>query len=144
MSFKPDGRTCRIKSKTEVRAFDAEGVEHRFTPEVHVSHRFLLVFCRPNCRFKFAECEIRVCKFFKHIEASYRHNRPLHTIYPQKSHFDIIPFTTFQALSPSEVQSRLRQRHIVITNCPHPNLKFDADGFRTLSALDRQTSIQGN
>jgi hypothetical protein len=28
----------KIKCDTELRAFDARGVEHRFTPEFHVGH----------------------------------------------------------------------------------------------------------
>jgi hypothetical protein len=82
-------------------------------------------------------------QLFSHIEASYRDGQPLHIVDPKKSAFDIISFVDFQALAPSQIQERLRFKHIVITGCPHPNLKFDASGLRTLSPLDNQISIQG-
>jgi len=59
------------------------------------------------------------------------------------SAFDILPYDEFWAMSASRVQKWLRFKHILITGCPHPNMKFDEAGLCTLYSLDRLVSIQG-
>jgi len=84
-----------------------------------------------------------VKEFFNHVEATYRHGKPLHIVDPEMSVFDILPYDEFRAMSASRVQERLRFKHILITGCPHPNMTFDEAGLRTLCSLDRPVSIQG-
>ena len=94
-------------------------------------------------KLQFIEHGNQVKEFFNHVEATYRHGKPLHIADPEMSAFDILPYEEFQAMSASRVQERLRFKHILITGCPHPNMKFDEAGLRTLCSLDRPVSIQG-
>ncbi len=82
-------------------------------------------------------------EFFNHVEATYCHGKPLHIINLEMSAFDILPYEEFQDMSASRVQERLRFKHILITGCPHPNMKFDEAVLCTLCSLDRPVSIQG-
>lgn len=50
----------------------------------------------------------------------------------------------FDQKSPREIQSILREKHIGITGCSTPRLKFDSDGLRTLRPLHNVISIQGD
>jgi hypothetical protein len=77
------------------------------------------------------------------MEQGYVNGKPLHIADPAKSRFDTISHAQFEALTGQELQARLRQKNLVVTGCPHPNLKFDEAGLRTLTALDSQISIQG-
>jgi hypothetical protein len=69
--------------------------------------------------------------------------KPLHIADPESSIFDVISFTDFQRLSTTHIQDRLRRRHIIVTGCEGPNMKFDEAGLRTLCPLNRTTSLQG-
>lgn len=46
-------------------------------------------------------------------------------------------------MSVLEVQEILRNKHIVVTNCPTQSLSFDAKGLRTLANLEVPIDIQG-
>jgi len=81
-------------------------------------------------------------EFFDRIEAGYLDGKPLHIADPEISRFDIISFVDFQAMSPRQIQDRLRHKNVVVTGSPHPNMTFD-EGLRTLSPLDRKVPIQG-
>jgi hypothetical protein len=70
--------------------------------------------------------------------------KPLHIADPERSSFDIIPFIDFQRLSTSQIHDRLRHKNVVVTDYPHPEVKFDEAGLRGLSPLSRIISIQGN
>ncbi len=82
-------------------------------------------------------------EFFNHVEATYHRGKLLHIINPEMSAFDILPYEEFRAMSASQVQEQLRFKHILITGCPHPNMKFDEARLCTLCSLDRLISIQG-
>ena len=94
-------------------------------------------------RFQFVEHGNRVKEFFDRVEATYHDGKPLHIVNPEMSAFDIIPYAEFRAMSPSQIQERLRFKHILLTGCPHPNMQFDEAGLRTLCSLDSPVSIQG-
>lgn len=93
--------------------------------------------------FQFVEQAARVKDFFAHIEASYQDGQPLHIVDPEKSAFDVMSYGEFQAMPPTELQTRLSLKNIIVTDCPHRNMKFDEAGLRTLCALDSQVSMQG-
>jgi hypothetical protein len=84
-----------------------------------------------------------VKEFFSRIEQGYLAGKPPHIADPNSSGFDIISYEAFKALSASDVQKRLRAKNVIVTRCPHPGLKFDKAGLRTLRPLDSQISIQG-
>ena len=81
--------------------------------------------------------------FFARMEESHLDGKPLHIADPESSSFEIISHETFQGMSPSAIQGRLRSKNIVVTGCPHPNIEFNKQGLETLTSLDRQISIQG-
>ncbi len=81
-------------------------------------------------------------EFFNHVEATYCHGKPLHIANPEMSAFDILPYEEFRAMSASQVQEQLHFKHILITGCLHPNMKFDEARLYTLCPLNRLVSIQ--
>lgn len=46
-------------------------------------------------------------------------------------------------MSTPEIQGRLCLKNIIVTGCPHSNMKFDEAGLQTLWPLDSPASIQG-
>lgn len=104
---------------------------------------FFSQFFRATNRLQFIEQGNQVKEFFNCVEVTYRHGKLLHIVDPEMSAFDIIPYAEFQALSLSQIQGRLRLKHVLITGCPHPTMKSDEAGLRTLCSLDRPVSIQG-
>lgn len=143
LSFEKKDVLHRFKCDIQLRAFDAEGIEHCFTPEFHVSSSIFEKFSSTHFMFEYNDCNTRLKDFFHCIEAGYCDGKPLHVIDPVNSGFDIIPFADFQGLSPPALQARLRCKNIVVTGCPHPSMKFDRAGLRNLGPLDSQVSIQG-
>lgn len=94
-------------------------------------------------RFQFVEHATRLKDFFSHIEAGYHDGKPPHIVDPESSAFDIILYAEFRAMSTPEIQGRLRLKNIIVTGCPHSNMKFDEAGLQTLWPLDSPASIQG-
>lgn len=133
----------RVKSKRVMRAFDADGTEHQFTPESHVSLAFTLAvsFIDNSCKFK-KNLEL-INPFFDRIGQSYVDGKPLHVANPEESSFYIISFVEFQQMTTQEIQARLRRKNVVVTGHPCPDVKYDAAGLRTLCPLHRKVSIQG-
>lgn len=80
---------------------------------------------------------------FDHIETSHIDGKPRHVADPATSAFDIISYVEFQALPQDQVLDRLRIKNILVTGCPHPNLKFNEAGLRTLCPLESEVAIQG-
>jgi len=132
-----------MKGDKELRAFDADGIEHQFTPEFHVSNYILCMISSNDYAFQFDSSGTQLTQFFDRIEETYRGGKPLHIVAPEDSLFDVIPYLDFQALSPSQIQDRLRHKNVIVTGCPHSNMKFDEAGLRTLCPLDNIVSIQG-
>jgi hypothetical protein len=57
---------------------------------------------------------------------------------------EVIPYTVYQKLSVSEVQAKLRLRHLVITGMPMEQvIEFDEAGLQELTHLDSKIPIQG-
>ena len=134
---------ARKQCDVELRAFDAEGKEHTFTPESHVS---LQKFCKQvwlNFQMQYADTIKRLKDLFHHVEEYYEKGKPVHLAAPDQSYFEVIKYSDFKNLSAPAIQDRLRRRNIVVTGCPHPDLQFDAAGFRTLCPLKKLVSIQG-
>lgn len=132
----------RFKCDTEVRAFDADGMEHRFTPECHVCYS-LSWKSSPNNGFQFQSRVTQLKMFFDLLHAGYVNGKPLHIAEPETSLFDIIPSTEFEGLSTQQILGRLRHRHIVVTGNSHSEMEFDKVGLRTLCPPSRVVSIQG-
>ena len=141
--FQKSDTVFRFKFDTEVRAFDADGGEPRFTPEYHVSYSVCYKSSPINQEFQFEGRVTQLKTFFDRLEAGHVDGKPLHIANPEKSSFDIISFVEFQGLSTPQIQGRLRHKNVVITGCPHPNINFDEVGLRALSPLSRKISIQG-
>jgi hypothetical protein len=141
--FQKSDTVRRFKFDAEVRAFDANGGEHRFTPECHVSYSVCYKSSPINQEFQFEGRVTQLKTFFDRLEAGHVDGEPLHIANPEKSSFDIISFVEFQGLSTPQIQDRLRHKNVVITGCPHPNINFDEVGLRALSPLSRKISIQG-
>jgi hypothetical protein len=133
----------RFRFDTEVRAFDANGGEHRFTPECHVSHPVSCTSSPNNHGLQFKERLSQLKSFFDKIEDSNVDGKPLHVANPESSMFDIISSEDFEALSAKQIQERLRCKNIVVTGMKHANVKFDKAGLRAFGTLGRVVSIQG-
>ena len=133
----------RIKFDTEVRAFDANGTEHRFIPECHVSYSASCISSPNNLGFQLEERVPQLKSFFDKIEASHANGKPLHLADPERSMFDIISSEDFESLSAAQIQERLRRKNIIVTGLKHANVNFDKAGLRELCPLDRVVSIQG-
>lgn len=93
--------------------------------------------------FQFEDRINQLQTFFDLLKAGYVNDKPLHVADPETSLFDVISFTDFERLSTTQIQNRLRCKHIVVTGCEGSNIKFDEAGLRTLCPLNRTTSLQG-
>lgn len=46
-------------------------------------------------------------------------------------------------MTAQKVQSIMRTKHIVVTDMPSKNVRFNSEGLQTLTNLDAKISIQG-
>jgi hypothetical protein len=66
--------------------------------------------------------------------------------YLEEGHFSsvqVIPYDQYKTMSTSEVQERLRQRHLVITGMPMDPVDFDERGLQELTNLESKVPFQG-
>ena len=62
--------------------------------------------------------------------------------YLEEDHFSS-PYDQYKTMSTSEVQERLRQRHLVITGMPMDPVDFDEHGLQELTNLESKVPFQG-
>ena len=141
--FVKNDKVSRCKFDTEIRAFDVNGGEHRFTPECHVSYPLCCKSSPNNCGFQFDGRVTQLKTFFDHIEAGHLHGKPLHITNPEASLFHIISYEEFQALSSQQIQDRLHWKNIVVTGLEVPDVQFDKAGLQAFCPMQRTILIQG-
>lgn len=56
---------------------------------------------------------------------------------------EVIPYEKYRVMTTSEVQNRLRYRHLVITGMDTEEVKFDESGLQELTNLESKVHIQG-
>ena len=79
----------------------------------------------------------------RQVKEGYIDGKPPHCVGEATSIFHILTQEAYDKKSVSEIQEILRTQHIVIVDRPQPQVKFDANGLRTLTRLNEPVSIQG-
>jgi hypothetical protein len=75
--------------------------------------------------------------------AQYEGGYPIHLSNPMDSAITVIPESSFQSLSASEVLYLLRYKHILITDCVAKPLQFNRNGLRTLCSPKDTIEVHG-
>lgn len=92
---------------------------------------------------QYSDYSVRLEQFFKRVRSGYQNEQPLHIADPTRSGFKIVPFAIFQSMSVQQLHRLHRDRTVIVTGCPIPDLKFDEAGLRMLAPLGSQVSLQG-
>jgi hypothetical protein len=89
-------------------------------------------------------------KLYDFVETNYVKGKPRYISDPKTSHIRIISYVQYKALSVKEVQTMLRDRHIVITDFPVEEIiptdgpvAFDEAGLQVLRNLEAPIKFQG-
>ena len=79
----------------------------------------------------------------RQLEREYIDGKPPHVVEGAKSVFHILTQEEYDKKSVRAIQEILRTQHIVIVDRQQSQVKFDANGLRTLTRLNEPVSIQG-
>jgi len=79
----------------------------------------------------------------RQLEEDYIDGKPRHVVEGATSVFHILTQEEYDKKSVKAIQEILRTQHIVIVGRQQPQVKFDANGLRTLTRLNEPVSIQG-
>lgn len=79
-----------------------------------------------------------------HLESNYLNNKPRHLVKEGDSAFQVITHSQFSDMETSAVQTMFRHGHILVTDCPHSTLSFNAAGLSTLTDRASCALIQGH
>jgi len=85
----------------------------------------------------------RFQRLFTYVRQFYHQEKPRHLSAPHLSSIQVIGHEQYAAMNPQQIQSLLRQKHILVTGCPTSGISFDIKGLRTLAPLDVPIDIQG-
>jgi hypothetical protein len=79
----------------------------------------------------------------RQLEGEYIDGKPPHVVEGVKSVFHILTQEEYDNKSVRVIQEILRTQHIVIIGQQQSQVKFDANGLRTLTRLNEPVTIQG-
>jgi hypothetical protein len=77
------------------------------------------------------------------IKATFLNHLPRHVSDPNSSAFFVMTEADFKNKTVKDLQTIFRHQHILVTEIPTSELKFDAKGLSSLTALSAVTDIQG-
>jgi len=84
-----------------------------------------------------------ICSVVRQLEVEYIDRKPPHVVEGAKSVFHILTQEEYDNKSVRAIQEILCTQHIVIIDRQQSRVKFDANGLRTLTRLNKPVSIQG-
>jgi hypothetical protein len=82
-------------------------------------------------------------RFYEYVRQFYHKGEPRHISVPETSSIRVLKHEEYAAMSAQQVQTLLREKHILITGEPTTPIAFDGPGLRTLAPLSSTVDIQG-
>lgn len=79
----------------------------------------------------------------KTVEGSYVNGQPPHIADPEHSAIKVFTHRQLQTMSPAVRQEWYRNKHIVETDRPVDDVKFDKEGLERMGCITNVVSIQG-